>query len=871
MKQLLLSTTILSSLLWFKPVQADPVSIAVATAASVGTAAAVAGTVSVISAKLVLTHLAINVAMAFVQKSLQPSVPSVGGLGNMSGQAGYQVSGVSPVADHAIIYGQTRVGGVVVFKEVTDNNKFLHSVIALAGHECQSVDTIFFNDAALTLDGNGNVTAPSKYVSNARIKIALGTDTQVADVDLINESAGKWTSDHRLQGVCYIYVRLEFDADAYPNGEPAVTALVSGKKVFNPNTNSTAFSSNSALCLRDYLTSSYGLGAESSEIDDTKFIAAANVCDENVNLSAGGTQKRYTTNGSFTTSSKPKDGIDQLLRCMGGTLWYAQGKWRVKAGAYVSPALSFSESDLLAGLSVVTRHSRRDNYNVVKGTFKGSETNHQPSDFPQIKSQAFIDADGGIESAIDLDLGMTDTSTMAQRIAKIALFRNREQITVEGAFSIKAMQAQIGDIIQLTNSRLGFSNKQFEVMNWELNLDETNGFVVNMTLQEISSSVYDWNAEEAAFEANNTNLADPFDIPPIGLAIASEARVINEHLTNVIIATITADAPERIDNVEVQFKKSTDSNFISAGTGDLGEFEILDVQDSQYDIRARAINTFGLKGDFVTRNNVTVEGLADPPEDVTNFSFNVSSAGIHLEWVPVGDLDLSFYRIRHAQAESGATFANATTAVNKVARPANSVTVPPRSGTYLIKAYDKSGNQSQNATSVVIRAADLDVFTNVQTQTESTSFSGSKTGCSVVSNRLRITDPSSQPSTATYDFSAYIDTGSVRVARVNMDMTVVRINDAATDTFDTLTGNFDDLAGLFDDLTGGSSFSDNDVIQFVSTTDDNPASSPTWSAYKRFKSGDFSGRAFRFRIQLESTADDITPALSALAAKVRYN
>jgi hypothetical protein len=871
MRRLLLSTTILSSLLWFTPVQADPVSIAVATAASVGTAAAVAGTVSIITTSLVLTHLAINVAMAFVQKSLQPSVPNVGGLGNMSGQAGYAVSGVSPVADHAIIYGQTRVGGVIVFKEVTDNNKFLHSVIALAGHECQSVDTIFFNDEALTLDGNGNVTAPTKYVSKARVEIALGTDTQSANANLITESNGKWTSDHRLQGICYIYVRLEFDADAYPNGEPQITALVSGKKVFNPNTNSTAFSSNSALCLRDYLTSSYGLGAESSEIDDTKFIAAANVCDENVSLSAGGTQKRYTTNGTFTTSSKPKDGIDQLLRCMGGTLWYAQGKWRVKAAAYVTAALSFSESDLLAGLNIVTRHSRRDNYNVVKGTFKGSETNHQPSDFPQIKSQTFIDADGGIESAIDLDLGMTDTSTMAQRIAKIALFRNREQIVVEGAFSIKAMQAQIGDIIQLTNSRLGFTNKQFEVQNWQFNLDQTNGFVVNMTLQEISSSVYDWNAEETAFESNNTNLADPFDIPPIGLAISSEARVINEHLTNVIIATITADAPERIDNVEVQFKKSSDSNFISAGTGDLGEFEVLDVQDSQYDVRARAINTFGLKGDFVTRSNITVEGLADPPEDVTNFSFNVSSAGIHLEWVPVSDLDLSFYRIRHAQAESGATFANATTSVNKVARPANSVTVPPRSGTYLIKAFDKSGNQSQGATSVVIRAADLDVFSNTLTQTESTGFSGSKTGCSVVSNRLRITDPSSQPSTATYDFSAYIDTGSVRVARVNMEMTVVRINDAATDTFDTLTGNFDALAGLFDDLTGGSSFSDNDVIQFVSTTDDNPAGSPTWSAYKRFKSGDFSGRAFRFRIQLESTADDITPALSALAAKVRYN
>ena len=104
-----------------------------------------------------------------------------------------------------------------------------------------------------------------------------------------------------------------------------------------------------------------------------------------------------------------------------------------------------------------------------------------------------------------------------------------------------------------------------------------------------------------------------------------------------------------------------------------------------------------------------------------------------------------------------------------------------------------------------------------------------------------------------------------------MEVNLLRINDAPTDTFDTLTGLFDDLPGNFDDLTGGSSFADVNVIQFVSTTDDDPAGSPSWSSYKRFKSGDFSGRAFRFRVELQSTADDITPAIDQLTAKVRYN
>ena len=843
------------------PSFADPVTIAVMTAASVAQAYAAGAT---ITAALVLTHLAINAGIVYLQSALAPKPKQAGVFRT---ESGYQVAGIGAAQDHAIIYGQTRVGGVVVFKEATDNNKFLHLVVAIAGHECEEITSVYLNDEILTLDGDGNATAPSKYNGYVRVIKHLGAADQVADPTLISESNGLWTADHRLQGICYAYIRLEFNADSFPNGEPAISFIVKGKKVYDPNTATTAFTDNSALCLRDYLVSDYGLNTD--DVDDIFFASAANVCDETVALAAGGTEKRYTTNGSFTTKDQPKDIIDDLLRAMGGTIWYGQGKWRVKASAFTTPVVTLDEDDLRSTVRINTRHSRRDNFNTVRGVFRGPESNYQSTDYPEVTGTTFVDADGGDKSVIDFDLGFTATSSMAQRIAKIALYRSREQLTISASFGMKAFQVQIGDTVQLTNTRAGFSNKTFEVVDWRFSPQLGDALLINMDLREISSAVFDWNAEETSFELNNTVLANPFDVPPIGLSATSEARVVNEHLTNIIIANVTSDAPERIDQVEVQFKKTTDTDYILAGFGDLGKAEIIDVEDAVFDIRARAINTFGIKGNFVqiTQN---VEGLAEPPADVTNFSFNVSSAGIHLEWEAVPDLDLSFYRVRHAQAESGATFAN--TAVDKVARPGNSVTVPPRSGTYLIKAYDKSGNQSVNAATVVVRAVDLDVFTNTQTQTEHPSFSGTKTGCTVDgSNRLRITDPSSAPSTATYEFSNYIDTGSVRIVRCLMEMTVLRINDAPTDTFDTLTGLFDSLPGNFDDLTGGSSFADINVVQLVATTNDDPSGSPTWSDFKRFKAGDFSGRAFRFRVELQSTSNNITPALSALTAKVRYN
>jgi hypothetical protein len=872
----LLSATFLASMgiLAASAVQADPIIIGAAVSAgastygaamAAGSFAAIAGGAFTFFAKSFLVSATLGLAL----NALTPKPKSQGIAG--AGISGYQVSGISSAADQAVIYGQTRIGGVIVYKETTDNNKYLHSVIALAGHEVQEISTIYLNDEALTLDGSGNATAPAKYVGYVRVIKHLGEADQVADATLISESNGKWTSDHRLRGIAYIYLRLQFNGDAFPNGEPQVTCLVKGKKIFNPNTSTTAWSSNAALCLRDYLVSNYGLNVASGDIDDTSFGTAINVCDESVTLAGGGSQSRYTCNGSFSLGQQPKDIIDGLLRSMGGILWYAQGKWRVKAAEYTTPAISFDENDLRSGLAIQTRHSRRDNFNIVRGKFRGAESNYQVSDFPEVKSSAFITVDGGEESAVDLDLTFTDTAAMAQRIAKIALYRNREQLTLSGSFGLKALQVQVGDIVSLTNTRMGFSSKPFEVSEWSFKPTDNGDLVVDMTLREISSAVFDWNAEETAFEQNNTVLPDPFDVPPVGISLSPTTRIINEDLTNVVTVDVTSDSPERVDLVEIQYKKTTDTNYISSGFGELGVFEIIDLEDANYDIRARAINTFGLKGDFTTRTDFAVQGLADPPANVTNFRFDVNSGGIVLEWDAVPDLDLSFYRLRYAQQESGATFANATTSVDKVARPANSVTVPARSGTYLIKAYDKSGNQSVAASTVVIRSEDLAVFSNNLTQAEATAFSGTKTGCSVVSNQLRITDPSSAPSTATYEFSNYIDTGAVRIVRATMNIEVVRINDAASVTFDTLTGNFDALAGNFDDLSGGSSFADTDVLMYIATTDDDPSGTPTWSDFKRFKAGDFSGRAFKFKVELNSDSDNVTPAVDTLTAKVSYN
>ena len=67
----------------------------------------------------------------------------------------------SAVAPRRVIYGRDRVGGPMVFAQSTGTQKeFLHVVIALAAHECDAIEEVWFGDELLpTPDASGWITS----------------------------------------------------------------------------------------------------------------------------------------------------------------------------------------------------------------------------------------------------------------------------------------------------------------------------------------------------------------------------------------------------------------------------------------------------------------------------------------------------------------------------------------------------------------------------------------------------------------------------------------------------------------------------------------------------------------------------------------
>ena len=91
------------------------------------------------------------------------------------------------------------------------------------------------------------------------------------------------------------------------------------------------------------------------------------------------------------------------------------------------------------GLSIqlTTKQSRRDTFNTVKGIFTSDEADFQPTDYPMVTSSTFTDEDGEVVFA-DIDLPFTKSSVMAQRIAKITLFKNRQQLVLKAPLKLTA-------------------------------------------------------------------------------------------------------------------------------------------------------------------------------------------------------------------------------------------------------------------------------------------------------------------------------------------------------------------------------------------------------------------------------------------------
>lgn len=678
----------------------------------------------------ILAYIGVSLVTSWALNALAPK-PKFGDFTSR----GLLVNQKDAISPHDFVYGEIRKGGTITYYETTgDNNKFLHQILVLAGHEVEAIGDIYLNDEVVTLDANGFVTS-GDWNSKVRIKKHLGTADQTADADLLAES-NQIDSNFRGRGIAYIYIRHEYDQDVFPNGLPLVTAVVRGKKVFDPRTSTTGYSANAALCIRDYITSTYGLNDD--QIDEIDFAAAANICDENVSLSAGGSEKRYTINGVIQATQTHGDVLQSMMTACAGSLFWGAGKWKLKVGDYVAPAKTLTLDDLRGPISLSTRVNLQDQFNGVKGTFNDAAERWITTEYPSITSATFEAEDGGEQTMLDLALPFTTSAATAQRIAKLTLFRGREQMTLTADFGLNAFDVEVGEIIALTNPRYGWDEKEFEVVGWGFGSGDAGDLRVTLTLRETSEAAFDWDAEETAIIANNTTLPSFTSVAAVTNLQLTGTSVLNDDGISVpaIRATWTASTNAFVQYYEIQYKRlggeedygsvadaqddqedwgsitvaytseedygltnepilTPDAEYVSS-FGTSTAFLIQPVLNGyDYNVRVRAVNSLGVRSPWANSTLASV-GDTTPPNAPLSLTAVGNYKSITLSWLNPADQDLDFVEIWQNTINN---LASAT--LVGVVRGTN-FTVPnlPNNTTrfYWVRAVDYSLNKSEFST-----------------------------------------------------------------------------------------------------------------------------------------------------------------------------
>lgn len=785
-------------------------------------------------------------------------------------------------APRKVVYGETRVGGIYAFLNTVDNNQFLYFVICYAGHEVEAIGDIWFDEEVVPLNENGDCVT-GRFAGNVHIEKFLGRADQEAASYLFAANP-QWTVNHRLAGIAYIAGRLRWDNTSgdgtvgqkvWSGGLPNITAVIKGKKVYDPRTRTIGYSNNSALCVSDYLCDQvYGMAVDyATTINEEALIAAANACDETIPLSGGGAEKRYTTDGVFASDAKPDDILGQLLGSMQGKAIYDGDQWTVYAGVYQFPALVLTDDDMRKASSITTLTSAKSAFNSVKGTFVGPDNKWQAADFPPVVSETYKQLDGNYPLFRDIQLPFTISPGRAQRIAKVELLKGRQDIVENYYGKLSVWRVRTGSTILRNSERYGWVNKPFEVNGVSFTIDEDDDgnpiLGVDITLSETDPSIYDWsfNEELAMDPSPNTNFPDFFSAsPPTPPFTVSEQLYISDNgfrsSAHFEWGPSTDQFVEKGGSYALRYRLLGDIEWTAVPLTRVAYYNLLDIPPGRYEAEVRSVNWADQMSQEFLFTSFEIFGVLLKPSAPTGLNVIPLSGGTvaHATWDKSPDVDVlkgGFIEFHHSPQFSDVEWST-TTRISTGVLPGNSTEtlLPLKAGTYAAKFVDAGGTYSDMAIFVQFQSSVLD-FITAGAVIEDPGFSGAKTNVVVSGDFMRLTSGSTS---GLYEFANVLDLAIPQKVRITSHIDAIIEN--TLDTVDSRLDVIDNWSSFDGDVAGGEA----DFYLEMRSTNDNPAgASPVWTSWQRFHTVEAEGRAFQFRGHLFTIDPGFTPAIHELS------
>jgi hypothetical protein len=451
---------------------------------------------------------------------------------------------VPPAGDNKIpvVYGSAYVGGIVTDLSITNDNQTLYYCMALCevtnteGFIAGGADTITFGNVywggkKVVFNGNGydvaslldestglsDTSVANKlafYFYNNGSSAPTNSAFPAFSTQVMGSSAltYQWTSAQAMTNCAFVVVKITYNQDANLTGMQDTKFQVTNARKAPGD------------CFLDYLTSQrYGAAIPYANIDTTSLTALNTYCAEQVTYTpyTGGSslQDRFQFNGQLDTTQPIMTNLQLMATCCDCLLRYNEivGTWGVIVqNPTYTIALALNDSNIIGPINV-TPLDIASSFNIAEVKFPDNTAqdsfNSTIYDLAVIAPSLLYPNEPVNKQTINLAL--VNNSVSSQLLANRLLKAGREDLQVQCVIGYVGLQLEAGDIVSLTNTNYGWTDKLFRTNKVVENFTDDGQITTSLTLAEFNPAVYSDILVTQFTPSPNTGLPQPLNFGTI--------------------------------------------------------------------------------------------------------------------------------------------------------------------------------------------------------------------------------------------------------------------------------------------------------------------------------------------------------------------
>lgn len=395
-------------------------------------------------------------------------------------------------------YGEDMLAGAVIF--FGESAGVFYEVFYHCEGPIEGFVANWLNDVDGQTDASGFATV-EPWGSFVRVLNYEGGTGQLASTPLVNAFPGQWTTNHRLRGCAYSVLRCAAVQEqnfqkVFPTGVPGLRVRVKQSKVYdgrdatqNPASEATwKYSDLAGPCIADHLTYKRGFRIPRSYLNQASFDAHANLCNQNVPLKGGGTEKRYRIGGTYELTEEHRETQAKLLATCEGELYLVpDGTIGIRGGAWEEPTVTLTDADIIS-YTYVQENDALSEFNRLKISYKSPLHDFQIIETEAWDDLAAQDAAGEIIEK-PFTLSMVPSHGQARRLAKIEAHKNNPRHRLEIVARPRALLTIGQRTVHLKLDELGI-DEPFLIRSSTIPPDLK---AIPMTITSFGPEAYAWN------------------------------------------------------------------------------------------------------------------------------------------------------------------------------------------------------------------------------------------------------------------------------------------------------------------------------------------------------------------------------------------